>query len=165
MSRENRVRSGELGASLEAPASSATAMPDPYSAAPAISDALGSGSGISFSSSKVRRLSSTMNILIVVPMAATRTLTHQGRPSVPIDRPTDCRTPDTVGPTARHALAADAAAPFKDPSTLAEGDELASMIALDGKANACAVTFQTNARYTHGILSESGTSEMYGTRR
>lgn len=112
---------------------------------PASSETGESSAGVAFSDSKARRFSSTMSMLMTAPMAATRTFTHQGRPRVPIERPAACNSPETVGPNARQALAADAAAPFKVPSTLLEGAELASMMLLDGKAKAWAVTFQTSA--------------------
>lgn len=140
MSSEILERRGESGAvrrfSCELEVSAAATMPDPNSALPATSDARGSSSGSSFSDSNTRLFSSTMHKLIMAPMAATRTLTHQGRPRVPMERPADCRSPETVGPNARQALAADAAAPLRVPSTLLEGAELANMMLLDGNANA-----------------------------
>lgn len=150
MSIDILLKSGESGAvsrlsqdALEL--SAAATIPELYSTAPATSDADGGGSGISFSDSNVLRFSSTMHMLMTAPRIAMQVFTHQGRTSVPSESPADCKSPDTVGPKARHALAADAAAPFKEPRTLLEGAEFASMMLLEGKAKAWAVTFQTNA--------------------
>lgn len=136
MSRESLARRGEGVADEGSALSAAATIVELCSAALEISDVARSSSGTSFSDSNVRRLSSTMNMLISAPRAAITTLTHHGRPSVPMERPADWRRPETVGPKALQALAADAAAPLMDPRTLLDGAELASMMLLEGNAKA-----------------------------
>ena len=144
MSRLIRVSKGEVGLMMEASADGVELLTATSAASSGlIAGGIDSDASLSpiFSGSVASALCSTINRLRIAPRQATSALTHHGKPSMPFARPVASKSPETLGPIALAKLAEDCATPLKVPLDRL-GVALLSIMFVDGKENACAVTFQ-----------------------